>query len=124
MGRRLKKLSLGFAGAIVLLNVHVSFAEPSSQQVHTRSLAASCAACHGTQGNSVGSALKLAGLDSTYFITQMQAFKSGARKATVMHRHAIGLTHDEIVNLANYFANQIPVNAALIQSQTLDKNHQ
>ncbi len=123
----LKKSLLGFLIGSTLLNVlyvqHV-FAEPLSQsELHTRSLAASCAACHGTQGNAVGGVFKLAGLESAYFVTQMQAFKSGERKGTVMHRHAIGLTDDEIANLAQYFAQQIPLKMPILHSQTLSKIH-
>ena len=88
---------------------------------HTQSLAASCAACHGTNGNSVGNAAKLAGLKTDYFVAQMLAFKSGARKATVMHRHASGLTEDEINQLAVYFSNQVATTPAQLKSQTLIK---
>ena len=88
---------------------------------HTQSLAASCAACHGTNGNSVGNAAKLAGIKADYFVAQMLAFKSGARKATVMHRHASGLTDDEINQLAVYFSSQVPKVPAQLKSETLIK---
>jgi cytochrome c553 len=67
-------------------------------------LAASCAACHGTEGHSQGGTPSLAGLDETYFIKQMQQFKSGERSSTVMMQQASGLTDDEINALAEYFA--------------------
>lgn len=73
---------------------------------HLRVLAASCAACHGTEGNSVGGTPVLAGLDRSHFVTQMQAFRSGTRAATVMGRHAKGLNEAEIEQLADYFAAQ------------------
>jgi cytochrome c553 len=76
------------------------------QQSHIRVLAASCAACHGTQGNSVGITPSLAGLDAGYFVTQMLAFKQGERSSTVMHHHAKGLNVDEINALATYFSEQ------------------
>lgn len=78
----------------------------ASQQTHIRVLAASCAACHGTQGNSVGITPSLAGLDAGYFTTQMLAFKQGERSSTVMHHHAKGLNVEEINALAIYFAAQ------------------
>ena len=62
--------------------------DQQSNSPHMRSLAASCAACHGSNGNSAGSTPSIAGLDGTYFTTQMLAFKNGDRAATVMHRHA------------------------------------
>jgi cytochrome subunit of sulfide dehydrogenase len=73
---------------------------------HTRTLAASCSACHGTNGNSVGGTPVLAGLDRAYFVTQMQAFLVGERASTVMHHHAKGLTEEEIGLLAGYFSAQ------------------
>lgn len=73
---------------------------------HLRVLAATCAACHGTNGNSVGGTPVLAGLAPDYFTKQMQAFRSGELTSTVMHRHAKGLTNDEIRQLADYFSQQ------------------
>ena len=69
-------------------------------------LAASCAACHGPQGNSQGATPPLAALNQDYFIERMQGFKDGSVPATVMHHHAKGLTSDEITALAAYFASQ------------------
>lgn len=71
---------------------------------HLRVLAASCAACHGSNGNSVGGTPVLAGLDADHFKLQMKSFRSGDRVSTVMHHHAKGLTDDEIDALASYFA--------------------
>jgi cytochrome c553 len=73
---------------------------------HLHVLAASCAACHGTDGNSVGGTPVLSGLDAAHFKLQMQAFRSGERSSTVMHHHAKGLTEAEIEALADYFAAQ------------------
>src|SRR5690554_725221 len=42
-------------------------------------LASTCAACHGTNGHSVGEMPALAGLEQAYFIQQMQDFASGER---------------------------------------------
>lgn len=81
--------------------------KPANQiQQHTRLIAASCAACHGTNGNSVGGTPVLAGLQPQHFSSQMQAFKSGQRASTVMYRHARGLTDQEILELAEYFYRQ------------------
>ena len=81
--------------------------QPVNQfQQHIRLLAASCAACHGTNGNSLGGTPVLAGLQPQHFVTQMQAFKSASRVSTVMHRHAKGLTDNEILALAAFFHQQ------------------
>lgn len=71
-----------------------------------RTLAASCAACHGPAGNSLGGTPTLAALNQDYFIQRMQGFKDGSVSATVMHQHAKGLTTEEISALAAYFAQQ------------------
>ncbi len=69
----------------------------------TRFLAANCAYCHGPDGHSHGAIPSLAGLDAGYFIAQMQAFRSGARAATVMQTHALGYNDGEIAALAQWF---------------------
>ena len=69
-------------------------------------LVSSCAACHGTNGHSVGGIPSLAGLSEMYFIEQMQQFVSGERKSTVMFHHASGYTAEEIELMAGYFAKQ------------------
>jgi cytochrome c553 len=95
----------------------------ADQQAHIRVLAASCAACHGTQGNSVGITPSLAGLDTGYFVTQMLAFKQDERASTVMHRHAKGLTVDEINALAVYFASQKRQTSIAPTPQQLKDSH-
>ncbi|MDO8961892.1 MAG: c-type cytochrome [Methylophilus sp.] len=90
---------------------------------HMKVLAASCAACHGTNGNSVGITPTLAGLDQGYFLSQMLAFKQGERKPTVMHHHAKGLSLEEIHLLAAYFASQPRVTQTVPKSERLKDNH-
>lgn len=100
---------------------------PDIQALHIRTLAASCAACHGTNGNSVGGNSVgcnsiggmpvLAGLSPMHFVSQMLAFSSGERASTVMHRHAKGLTEEEIRQLADYFSAQPRIPAVMPKSQ-------
>ncbi len=72
-----------------------------------RSMAATCSACHGTNGASVGGAIGgLAGLNKDYFVTQMKNFKEGKRDATLMHQIAKGYSDAEIAALSDYFAAQ------------------
>ncbi|MBK9161212.1 MAG: class I cytochrome c [Nitrosomonadales bacterium] len=73
---------------------------------HSRNIAASCSACHGTDGYSEGGMPVLAGMDKALFVAQMKDFKSGARPATVMHQHAKGYSDEEIGILADFFAAQ------------------
>jgi cytochrome subunit of sulfide dehydrogenase len=84
-----------------------AFAAPNLTPSGVRSLAANCAACHGTNGNSVGGAVAgLAGLDKDYFVNQMKLFKEGKREATLMHQIAKGYSDAEISALAGYFSTQ------------------
>lgn len=79
-----------------------------AQALYNRSLAATCANCHGTDGRAVqgSSVLPLAGMDKNYLVAQMQAFKSGTRPATVMHQISKGYSDAQIDVLAGYFAAQ------------------
>ncbi len=80
----------------------------TKEALYVKSLAATCANCHGTDGKVVtGSPVtSLAGLDKSYFVAQMAAFKSGARTATVMHQISKGYSDAQIQSLATYFAEQ------------------
>jgi cytochrome c553 len=81
---------------------------PAAAEVdkRARSLAATCAACHGTDGKSLGGTAMLAGMDKAEFIKHMQAFKTGTTKATVMHQHVKGYSDEEIEKMAAYFSAQ------------------
>ena len=97
--------------ALVLAMMTTGASHALEQQVlYTQSLAATCANCHGTAGKGIpnGSMPKLAGLKNDYFVEQMQAFKSGARPATIMHQLAKGYSEEQIRLLATYFASQQP----------------
>lgn len=78
------------------------------EALYARSLAATCANCHGTNGKAVDGAQVpgLAGMPQHYITAQMQAFKAGTRPATVMHQIAKGYTDAQIEQLAAYFAAQ------------------
>ncbi len=69
-------------------------------------LAGTCAACHGTNGSSVGVMPTIAGSSQDYFIETMQAFRSGERESTVMGRVAKGYSDEELKAMAGYFAAQ------------------
>ena len=79
-----------------------------AQILRTRSLAATCGQCHGTDGHAIEAAALpgLAGLPASYVVEQMSSFKSGTRPATVMHQIARGYSDAQIDQLARYFAAQ------------------
>ena len=80
------------------------------ERLRLRSLAATCAQCHGTDGRAVeGEALvRLAGLPQDYLLSQLMAFRSGERQATVMHQITKGYSPEQLESLAKYFAAQPP----------------
>ena len=75
-----------------------------ASDAHTRVIASTCLSCHGADGKSKSAMPSLAGLEKAYFVSQMKAFKTGARPASVMHRHAQGYTDQEFEKMAEYFA--------------------
>lgn len=97
--------------ALWLGAVHLAqAAQPSAaeQRLRTRALAATCAQCHGTEGQAVaGQALvRLAGLPKEHLLTQLLAFRTGQRPATVMHQITRGYSQEQLEELAAFFAAQ------------------
>lgn len=80
----------------------------AAEDYQARSWAASCAACHGTNGRSVGGMEALAGKRKEDLAGALKAFKSGSRPGTVMHQHAKGYTDEQLDRIAAYFAAQKP----------------
>jgi len=71
-----------------------------------RDVAATCAACHGTDGHSRGDIASLAGRDKSELIGAMREFREGRRASTIMQQLAKGYTDAEIEAAAAYFARQ------------------
>ena len=98
----LSVLLMGFAST--------AFAQSDAgkEALYVKSLAATCANCHGTNGKAVeGSGVaSIAGLDRDYMVAQMKAFKTGTRPATIMHQLSKGYSDAQIETLATYFAAQ------------------
>jgi cytochrome subunit of sulfide dehydrogenase len=106
-------MKFGFlaCGTALGLLLSVSAAAQSNAQrdaLYVKSLAATCANCHGTDGKAAqgSSAATLAGLSQAYIVAQMQAFKSGARPATIMHQLSKGYSDAQVEQIAGYFAAQ------------------
>ena len=69
--------------------------------------AATCAACHGADGNSsIGTNPKLAGQYESYIVQALKAYRSGERQNAIMSGFAAALTDKQIVDLAAYFSSQ------------------
>lgn len=82
----------------------------AAQDAHlARNLAATCANCHGTNGNVRGNDVKpLAGVAAEKILAQIADFKSGAQPATIMHQIAKGYTDEQLKLIADYYAAQKP----------------
>jgi cytochrome c553 len=64
-----------------------------------------CASCHGTDGYSSGTSIpSIAGLDKTYLIRTMKAYRTGERASSVMSRMAKGYTDTQIERMADYLS--------------------
>ena len=90
----------------VLLPLAANAQSPDALQL--RSLAATCANCHGTDGRAVqGSSVPaLAGQAGDHLLQQLRAFRDGSRPATVMHQVTKGYSDAQLQQLAAYFAAQ------------------
>ena len=107
MKNRTLTLMLAFC-ALTASSLGHAQSPPAQAALYTRSLAATCATCHGTDGKAVpgSSVVSLAGLNKSYLVAQLKAFKSGAQPATVMHQIAKGYSDAQIEIIAGYFAAQ------------------
>lgn len=69
--------------------------------------AASCASCHGENGNSMVSTFpKLAQQHSSYLQKQLHAFKDGTRNDPMMSAMALALTDEDMADISAYYAAQ------------------
>ena len=77
-----------------------------AKALQAASLAASCTACHGTEGRALPDAAVpgLAGLKAPDIVAQLKAFKDGSRSGTLMPQIAKGYSDAQIEQIAAYFA--------------------
>lgn len=73
-----------------------------------RNLAATCATCHGTNGQSRGEVPSLAGMPAERLAAALSGYKSGALTGTVMHQIARGYTDEQIALVAAWLAGMPP----------------
>lgn len=85
-----------------------SFAPANFTKAGVRNMAATCSACHGTQGRAAPQSAVpgLAGRSKDELVQLMAQFKSGQRPATVMHQISRGFSDDEVAAIAEYFSMQ------------------
>lgn len=66
--------------------------------------AASCAACHGTDGKSNSAIPSINGQDKAVLLQKLLAYQRDQLPATVMHQHAKGYTEAQLERLADHFS--------------------
>jgi cytochrome subunit of sulfide dehydrogenase len=93
---------------IVLLVALAATAAQAQDANLARNLAATCANCHGTNGNARGEMKPLAGMPAEKTIAMLADYKNGNQPATIMHQIAKGYTDEQIKLIAAYFAAQKP----------------
>lgn len=99
-------MKIAAVAALVALAVFPALGA-AQESTAVKSLAATCANCHGTDGRSVTTDVPtLAGRPQQEIAASLRAFKSGTKPATVMHQLAKGYTDPQIDALAAYFAAQ------------------
>ena len=90
--------------------VAADFGDPAKAQPIANRI---CAACHGADGNSpLPMNPSLAGQHPEYLFKQLNEFKSGSRNNAVMMGMAVGLSTEDMRNLAAYYAAQKPSETA------------
>ncbi len=98
-----------FAAARVAALAALALAAPWAQAQDAnlaRNLAATCANCHGTNGNARGDMKPLAGQSAGKILAAVADYRSGDQPATIMHQIAKGYTDAQMQLIAAYFAAQ------------------
>jgi len=93
-------------GALVSLSAFTIVSQAQSTdatKLYHRGLAATCANCHGTDGKGVidGGMPLINNLTSEQMLTQLKAYKSGAREGTIMPQLAKGYSDEQLAIIAN-----------------------
>lgn len=82
---------------------------PAATDPHlARNLAATCANCHGTNGNARGDMKPIAGVSAEKLLAMLDDYKTGNQPATIMHQIVKGYTPEQLKLIAGYFAAQQP----------------
>ena len=109
-------------GMSLLALTNFVLAAPGDPQKGQQIASQVCAACHGTDGNSLLSANPiLAGQHSAYLVKQLKNYKSGDRKNPVMTGMVATLSDEDIKNVAAYFSAQAPKGASATDAHAVER---
>jgi len=101
----MKKILL--SSVLLIAGTLATSAQAAGDAEKGKASAASCAACHGADGNSAAATFpKLAGQNEEYIVAQLQAFKEGRRPNSMMAPMALGLSDEDMANIGAYYASQ------------------
>jgi sulfide dehydrogenase cytochrome subunit len=105
--------------ALLAFAAHSVAAQTAPNPLLGRNLAATCANCHGSNGQARGDMRPLAGVPADRLLAQLADFRSGAMPATIMHQIAKGYSEEQLRLIAAYFAAQpaSPANPAAPAAQ-------
>jgi cytochrome subunit of sulfide dehydrogenase len=103
-GERVLAMYLFFVMLLIAGVSPASAAAAESVTARGADLAHACAACHGPDGRSQGAIPSIDHLPAEDFIAALKAFRTDARKGTVMNLIAKGVDDAEISAMAAYFA--------------------
>lgn len=99
----MKKVIAGMVMAVSMAGLAHAGGDAAAGQAKS----ATCAACHGADGNSMmGNFPSLAGQGERYLVKQMQDVKSGARAIPEMTGLLDNLSQQDLEDIAAYFASQ------------------
>lgn len=105
MRNRMRVPAAAAFGTVCMLAAAPSWAQDALQ---ARSLAATCANCHGTDGHARGRMKVLAGEPAAKMLDALADFRSGAARSTVMQQIVKGYSDAQLRLIADYFAAQKP----------------
>ncbi len=89
---------------VLLITVPFFSAQAGGNAEAGKAKAASCASCHGPNGEGIDPNPPLAGLAPDAFIAAMNEYKSGKRDHAMMKALAASTSDEDIADMAAYYA--------------------
>lgn len=91
----------------LLLMLAAPLAQAGGDAAAGKAKSATCAACHGADGNSQAADFpRIAGQPADYLVHALTDYKAGVRKNPIMAPQAANLSKQDIEDLAAYFSSQ------------------
>ena len=115
---------LAIGGALLTLSAAPAVAENlvGGDADAGKAKSTTCAACHGADGNSANPQWpSLAGQHSKYISQQLAWFKAGKRNNVLMNAQAMGLSDQDMDDLAAHYESQSPVERQVADPDSVDK---